>query len=230
MGPAVGWGAGTALSWESMEWDGTSAEPEDRAVERRQAWRRMRWRMRGAWQWPTFFVMTLVDGAILSLLPFYADGPGGLVPGVLLAGFLNLLAVAVLAPLCGRLLRRRRPDLPRLVASNYAGTALLTAFGVLLAIGGVLHRPATAASERDRLAVLGSVHDFVLTQQPSLSSRLSATDLMQVEPRLYRACVPKPQPRRWMCLFVSTDQAPPGITRDHDEEANDAYRVHGGFR
>jgi hypothetical protein len=33
-----------------------------------------------------------------------------------------------------------------------------------------------------------------------------------------------------MCLFVSTDQSPPGIRRDPDQEANDAYRVHGGFR
>jgi hypothetical protein len=223
-------GARNRIILGSMEWDGTSAEPQDRFAERRQAWRRLRWRMRGAWQWPTFFAMTLVDGAVLSLLPFYGDGPGGMVPGVLLAGFLNLLAVAVLAPLCGLLLRRRRPDLPRLVASNYAGTALLTAFGVLLVVGGVLHLPATAATERDRRAVLASVHDFVLTQRPALSSRLAATDLMQVEPRLYRACVPKPQPRRWMCLFVSTDQTPPGVTRDHDQEANDAYRVHGGFR
>jgi hypothetical protein len=222
----MGWGL--RLGW--MQQHGISAEPEDRLAEGRQAWRRMRWRMRGAWQWPVFCVLTLVDGAVLATLPFYDAGPGGFVPGLLLAGFINLVAVAVLAPLCGRLLRRRRQDLPRLVASNYAGTTLLAAIAVLLVVGGIAHRPATESAERDRMAVVGSVHDFVLAEQPSLRSRLTAVDVMQVEPTLYRACVPKPQPARWLCLFVSTDQAPPGVTRDHDEESNDVFRVHGGFR
>jgi hypothetical protein len=213
-----------------MQWHRVRAGPEDRLAEGRQAWRRLRWRMRGAWQWPTFVVVTLVDGAVLSALPFYDDGPGGFLPGVLLAGFTNLVAISVLAPLCGHLLRRRRKDLPRLVASNYAGTTLLSAITVLLFLAGLAHRPAEQAGERDRLAVLGSVHAFVLSQQPSLRSRLASTDVMQLEPTLYRACVPKPQPARWMCLFVSTDQAPPGITRDHDEEPNDVFREHGGFR
>ncbi len=190
----------------------------------------MRWRMRGAWQWPTFFAVTLLDAAVLSRLPFYAAGPGGYVPGMLLAGFSNLVLVAVLAPLAGRLLRRRRPDLPRLVAANYAGTALMALLALAFVIGGLVHRPATEADERDRLAVFGSVHAFVVAEQPALSRRLGSTDVLQVEPRLYRACVPKSEPRRWLCLFVSTDQSPPGVTRDHDEEPNDAYRAHGGFR
>jgi hypothetical protein len=219
---------GPRLRLGAMQRRGVSAAPERRA-DRRQAWRRLRWRMRGAWQWPTFFAVTPIDGAVLALLPFYGGGPGGFVPGVLLAGFLNLVAVAVLAPLCGRLLRRRRPDLPRLVASNYAGTALVSLLAVLLVAGGVAHRPAVAADEQDRLRVLVSVHNFVLAEQPALGSRLASTDVLRLESRLYRACVPKPQPRRWFCLFVSTDQAPPGVTRDHDEAANDAYRIHGGF-
>jgi hypothetical protein len=202
----------------------------DELADRRQAWRRMRWRIRGAWQWPTFFAATLLDGIVLALLPFYGDGPGGLVPGVLLAGFANLLAVAVLAPFGGRLLRRRRPDLPLLVASNYAGTALMSTFLVLLVVGGIAHRPTAAADERDRLAAIGSLHHYVLTERPALRRELVATDLLEVEPQLYRACVPRLQPQRWLCLFVHTDQSPPGIRRDPDETPNDGYRVHGGFR
>lgn len=213
-----------------MQRHGVSAQPQGRSATRRQAWRRMRWRMRGAWQWPTFFAATLVDGAVLSRLPFYAAGPGGFFPGVLLAGFANLVLVAVAAPLTGRLVRRRRPDLPRLVASNYAGTALMALLAAAFVIGGLVHRPATEADEQERLAVLGSVHDYVVSEQPALGRRLGATDVLRVEPRLYRACVPKPEPQRWLCLFVSTDQSPPGVTRDHDEEPNDAYRIHGGFR
>jgi hypothetical protein len=198
------------------------------ALLERQAWRRMRWRMRGAWQWPAFFALTLADGAVLALLPFYEDGPGGYVPAVLLAGFLNLGVVAVLAPIAGRLLRRRRPDLPRVVASNYAGTTLLLAVFAVLVAGGIAHRPAEAAGERARAAVVGSMHAFVLSQRPDLSARLGATDVLRLEDGLYRACVPQRTPQRWLCLFVSTAQSPPGITRDHDEHSNESFRAPSG--
>jgi hypothetical protein len=78
--------------------------------------------------------------------------------------------------------------------------------------------------------VLGSVHAFVLSQRPDLSSRLVATDVMRLEDRLYRACVPQRTPQRWMCLFVSTAQSPPGVSRDHDEHSNASYRSLGGFQ
>ena len=55
------------------------------------------------------------------MLPISGDGPGGVLPGVLLAGFANLILIAAVAPLAGHWLRRRRPDLPRVVAQNYAG-------------------------------------------------------------------------------------------------------------
>ena len=94
--------------------------------------RRLRWRLRGAWMWPAFLVLTLVDGVLLVVLPPYEGGPPAVFPGVLLALFANLLTVAVAAPAVGRLLRRRRPDLPRLVAADYAGAALLAALAALL--------------------------------------------------------------------------------------------------
>jgi hypothetical protein len=91
---------------------------------------------------------------------------------------------------------------------------------VALLAGGLLHRPAAAAAEEDRAAVLLSVHDYVLTQAPELRDQLAATDALQLEPQLYRACVPRHRRGRWLCLFVSTDQRPPGITRDRDEAPN----------
>jgi hypothetical protein len=206
------------------------AGPAPRLAGRRQAWRRLRWRMRGAWQWPAFFAFTLLDGAVLALLPFYGAGPGGYVAGVLLAGFANLVLVAVAAPLAGRVVRRRRPDLPRLVAANYAGTGLVVALGALLLLGGILHRPATRAGEAERQSAVAAMRDFVRAQEPALRGRLSAIDLLEIEPRLYRACVPGMRTQRWLCVFVSTAQAPPGIRRDPDEEPNDVYRIHGGFR
>ena len=79
---------------------------------------RLRWRLRGAWQWPAFGVLTVIDAVLLTRLPFYGEGPGTLVAGLLVAAFANLLAVAVVGPLAGLRLRRRRPDLPKLIADR----------------------------------------------------------------------------------------------------------------
>jgi hypothetical protein len=192
--------------------------------------RRLRWRMRGAWQWPAFALLTVVDALLLTLLPFYEDGPGSVVGGLLIAGFVNLLAVAVIGPLLGLRLRRRRPDLPRPIAADYASTAVLALICAGLLAGGVLHRPAVAAEEADVAAVQASTHDYVLAQAPEYRGGLPAIDAMRVEEDLYRSCVPGPDPRRWLCVFVTTDQSPPGVSADPDQAPNAAYRMHGGFR
>jgi hypothetical protein len=193
-------------------------------------WPRLRWRMRGAWQWPTFAALTLLDAVLLVELPFYDGGPGTLLAGLLLAGFANLFAVAVLAPLAGRRLRRRRPDLPRLVANDYAGTAALVVVATLLLIAGLLHRPVVVDEREDLAAAVAAAHSYVLVQEPGYGPRLSGTDTMRVEDDLYRTCVPSGDPRRWLCLFVTTDQRPPGVTLDGDRAPNSTYRRHGGFR
>jgi len=186
--------------------------------------------MRGAWQWPAFVAFTVVDGVLLSELPFYDRGTGSVVGGMLLAGFVNIIAIAVLAPLAGRRLRRRRPDLPRLVASDYAGTALLAAFSVALLIGGLLHRPALAAEREELAAVAVATRQYVVAQAPEYERGVGSIDVLRVEDDLYRSCVPGADPGRSLCLFVNTTQMPPGVTLDGDRAPNSAYRRHGGFR
>jgi hypothetical protein len=189
----------------------------------------MRWRMRGAWLWPTFIVLTLAEGVVLELLPIAGDGPGGVVPGVLLAGFANLIAVATLAPFLGRALRRRRPDLPRTVADNRAGTALLCAIAVAIVGLGLLHRPSVVAAEDDLRAQAAAVHDYVVSQAPAYHGGIALADPMKLEDDLYRTCVPGDDPKRWLCLYVNTDQRPAGVTLDKDRAPNSTYRRHGGF-
>src|SRR4051812_11035160 len=100
-------------------------------------WTRLRWRMRGAWQWPAFIALTVAEAVLLDVLPVWGDGVGGFVPGLLLAGSLNLVVVALVAPLVGMALRRRRRDLPRTIASDYAGTVLLGLLFAGLVAGGL---------------------------------------------------------------------------------------------
>ena len=190
---------------------------------------RLRWRLRGAWQWPAFMALTLLDAVVLVALPPYFGAPENLFPGVLLAGFANLLAIIVLAPPLGLWLRRRRPDLPRLVASNYAGAALLAAISVLLVSGGLLHRSAVRAEEAREQAVAGAMHAYVAEQAPEHRGSLGPIDAIRLDDDYYRACVPGDDARHWLCLFVSTDQQPPGVTRDTEEVPNSSYRPYGGF-
>jgi hypothetical protein len=182
--------------------------------------RRLRWRLRGAWQWPAFVALTLADGIVLTVLPFYSGGPDWVLGGVLLAGFLNLLVVAVLAPALGRLVRRRRPDLPRLVASDYAGAWLLSAIFVGLVVGGLLHRGAAAAESDDEQAVGVAVQRYVAAHAPQYAGSLDAIDARRLESDYYRACVPSGDERRWLCLFVKTDRRPVALVPDPDRTGN----------
>jgi hypothetical protein len=190
---------------------------------------RLRWRMRGAWLWPAFFGLTALDGILIAVLPPYEDAPSGVLGGALLAGFANLALIAVAAPLAGRLVRRRRADLPRFIATDYAGTALLCALAAVLLAAGLAHRPAVAAERDDEAAVYAAVHGYVLAQAREFRGGLGAVDALRLEEDSYRACVPGPDPRRSLCLYVDTDQRPAGVRRDPSMEPNSAFRVWGGF-
>jgi hypothetical protein len=185
--------------------------------------------MRGAWLWPVFVGLTLADGFLLHALPPYDAVPDDLYGTTLLAGFANLAAVALVAPLVARRVRRRRPDLPKAIAENYTGTALVVAVSAVMLATGLAHRPAIAAEDADRAAQLAAVHGYVETQEPGFRRFLSLADTLRIDDDLYRTCVPGPDPKRPLCLVVSTDQSPPGVRRDMDRAPNSAYRVHGGF-
>lgn len=175
---------------------------------------RLRWRMRGAWLWPAFFGLTVADGLLITLLPPYDWTPPGLVGGLLLAGFANLLLLAVAAPFAGRLLRRRRRDLPRPVAFDYAGTALFCALTAILAVAGIAHRPAVAAEADDAAALSAAVHAYVMEQAPEWAGGLERVAVREYAPEVFRVCVPGADPTKALCLLVDTDRRPARVTRD----------------
>lgn len=181
---------------------------------------RLRWRMRGAWQWPTFAALTLAEGVTLQVLPISGRGPAGLVPALLLATALNLVVVAALAPLSAALVRRRRRDLPHPIAADYCGTTLLALlFAGLLAAGAVNHS-AVEREQRDRAASAVAAAGYVHTQARDYLGTLGQATTLRVEPGMYRTCVPGGDPERPLCLFVNTDQSPPGVTRDRERVPN----------
>ena len=192
---------------------------------------RLRWRMAGAWLWPAYLVLTPLEAVVLTRLPFYGtDGPGTFVGALLLAGFLNLVLIAAVAPLLGRWLRSRRRDLPRVVASDVAGARLLVAGFVALVVAGLVHRPQVAEAERDYASQFVAVRDYVRTQAPEYGDGLPLLDALRLDEDVYRSCVPSDDPRKWLCLVVETDQHPAGVRRDGDQAPNSVYRMHGGFQ
>ena len=193
-------------------------------------WRsRLRWRMRGAWLWPAFFGLTLLDGLVIWQLPPYDGAPPGPVGGILLAGFANLLLIALVAPLVARRLRRVRADLPKVVAVDYAGTALVGMLAVVVVAAGLVHQPAIAAREDARTAAVAAVRERVRLAEPQFAPGLGAEDVLELQPGSYRVCVPGPDPERWLCHIVDVDRDPPRVIRDDSMEPNSSLRTVGGF-
>ena len=183
-------------------------------------WRsRLRWRLSGAWQWPTFTILTAVNAVVLARLPF-SGGRANLLGCVLAAGLLNLIVIAVVPRMGGWLVRRRRPHLPREVAADQAGTVGLVALCVVLIVGGLLHRPALTANDDMAATVIREARIFAAHRAPARYLPLHGSDTVQQGPHLFRTCYSGPDPRRDFCVFIRTDE-PALIKRvDPDQRPN----------
>jgi hypothetical protein len=182
---------------------------------------RLRWRTRGATQWPAFATALVVVAVLLHVLPPAGDHGAAPIPALLLSGFLCLVVVAVAAPLAGIWLRRRRPGLPRVVADDQAATALLAVLVALVVALGLLHRPAVQAADDALGAQAVQARRYILANAPArFHANVDRLDTWKQAEDLYRTCVPGPDPRRAFCVLVNTDQSPPGVVRDPDQRPN----------
>jgi hypothetical protein len=163
-------------------------------------------------------------------LPIAGAGTGW-VPALLLAGCLNIAAVALLGALGGLVLRRARPSLPKVVADDYAGSIALGVLALTFVTAGLVHRP-ELATERD------AFHDQSVAVRRWVSSHgdafaqahVALADSLRIDRDLYRTCIPTPDPRRDLCLIVDTSASPPGVRRDDNREPNASLNSRGGFR
>jgi hypothetical protein len=190
---------------------------------------RLRWRRRGAWQWPAFAVLTVVDAVIVHELPLAGDRTAGWIPALLLAAFFNLIAVGVFAPLAGAFVRRRRADLPAIVARDRAGTTALMGVTVVLLAVGLAHRPDREAHREQLGQVSLAVRRYVAHQaQPRYRSHIDEITMVRLGD-IYRSCVPGGVDGRSLCLFVDPGQSPPGIRVDPNPAPNATF-VHDFVR
>ena len=197
---------------------------------RRHGLRRLRWRMSGAWLWPTFVVAIVLEMGLLHWLPI-AGRSSGWIAALLLAGSLNLIAIVVIGGVGGVVLRRRRGDLPKVVADDYAGLVALAFVGSAFLAAGIVHRPALQAEQEAFSAQSLATRLWVRNNGDAIArAHVDAADSVLIDTDLYRTCVPELDPKRWLCLIIDTSRRPPRVKRDHSRESNASQNPRGVFR
>lgn len=192
-------------------------------------WPRLRWRLRGAWMWPAFVALSLAEGAMLHELPI-AGSSMPVLGGILLAAFLNLIGVALGGPLVGYLVRRRRRDLPKVVAENYAGTALVATIAIALLAAGLAHRPTVLAHRQADADQLRAASVWVMRNgPPAARANLGELSSLRLSATLFRTCVPDGTPRQALCLYVSTATSPPRVRVDPSRVPDDRFAAPGAY-
>ncbi len=189
--------------------------------------RRLRWRRRGAWQWPAFVALTVGDAVLLHLLPIGGGGTG-LYAALLLGMFFNLVAVAGAGPLIGLALRRRSPQLPKVVAADRGGTIALVGTTLILAGFGIAHRGALRAEHDGFVAQSYAMRVYVAHQaDPQYQRNITRADSVRLGDDLYRTCVPGADPRRALCLIIDVSTSPPGVKLDSSHAPNTTFAPYG---
>ena len=193
---------------------------------------RLRWRLRGATQWPAFVVLTLLDGVVLDRLPPVATTGLNFIEGVLIATFANLVLIGVLAPFLARRLSRRArlapvaggaplPEAEQDVLRDRTATALLGIGLLACIVSGLANRPVivseTEATERAAVAV----RDFVRHMDNSeLDRNLETANTVKFGEGIFRTCIARDDRNSFYCLKVDTTSEPTRVTRDPSGEPN----------
>ena len=164
---------------------------------------RARWRWSGAWLWPVFVVAAVLDGVIAHTRPFIGDSQsffGGVLAGLIL----NLLAVLFFSGGLGRLLRRRRTDLPTSVARNYGGTFAVVGVSVMFAAIGLARHDGIADRQRALPDAVVRAEAYIGDHAPAtFRADTTRTDTFTIQPgTMYRTCVPSQNRRRSYCVIV----------------------------
>lgn len=182
--------------------------------------RRARWRMSGAWGMPVFALTTIAGAVVVSTRPIAGESID-VVGAFLLCGFANLAVLAMLAPAGGWWLRRHRPQLPRGVAADRAGSLLM--LGLLATFGGLgaLHHGAVLEAAAADARELGAVRTYLHHQAPPQYVRnIGRESVWKQSDSLYRTCVPGDDPDKHLCLYVDVSGPSPTITVDPDQRPN----------
>jgi hypothetical protein len=168
---------------------------------------RLRWRRRGAWLWPAFVAATLADAALGHAFPPAGDAES-IIGAAIIGLVFNLIAVILLSRPLGMLLRRRRHDLPTLVARDYGGTTAVTAITLVLLTAGLVHHETVMSHESAQRDAVARAQAWIGDRAPAEFRRdvgYVSTFAIQAG-RIYRECVPSRRTARTYCVVVDESQ------------------------
>ncbi len=192
---------------------------------------RLRWRLRGATQWPAFVACTLIEALVLDRLPpVGTEGPNPLNPvsGLLIATFANLVLIGALAPFLAKRLAARARVAPsgvseaeREVTRDRIATVLLGVGVLACLVAGLANRPVIVSETRATEEAAVAVRDFVRhTGDGELTRNLETANTARLGEGFFRTCIARDDRRRFFCLFIDTEETPAKITRDPSAEPN----------
>ncbi|HMJ94883.1 MAG TPA: hypothetical protein VK486_03475 [Thermoleophilaceae bacterium] len=193
---------------------------------------RVRWRLRGAWMWPTFIAITLLDGLIMWRLPPVGGGVDP-IPALLIATFGNLVLIAAVAPWLARRTWRRRPAAepgapPRAqleVLTDRIGTGLLLATVIGVTTAGLAARPLVVSETKETERNANAFRDFILQRgDQELIRNLETANTIELGDTLFRTCVARDDRRRYFCTLIDVNRHPPEIDVDPSAEPNSTYK------
>jgi hypothetical protein len=183
---------------------------------------RVRWRLRGAWMWPTFVVITLLDGLIMWRLPPIGTGVDP-VPAILIATFGNLVLIGAVAPWLARRIWKRRPAAepgapPRAqleVLTDRIGTGLLLATVVGTIAAGLAAKPLVVVETEARERAAKELYRYVAAHGPAeLRRNVDASDTRRLADGYFRTCVPHDDREGWTCFFVDARKPDTKVIQD----------------
>jgi len=189
---------------------------------------RLRWRFRGAWQWPAFAVLTVADALVLHALP--PIGTAIDIPlGLIVASFANLFLVGAVAPFFAkRLAERERSAHPEgreelhtpfeVILDRTASTVLVIgAFGLVAAGLGNRQTVVSETKATERNAEL--VRQFVLDHgNAEVTRNLDNANTKRLGEGFFRTCVNLDDRTKAFCMYVDTRAG--SVRPDPDQTPN----------
>jgi hypothetical protein len=172
--------------------------------------RRLKWRLRGAWMWPTFAILTVAEGFVMHEWPPIGTRIPDVVIGSIIALFGNLFLVGVVAPWLSRRLIDRdrlagRERFPPEVYLDRTAIAVLAVGAVgVLAAGLANLRVSTA--ETDALKEAGDRAQAYVNAHADdeIKDRLNGANSARLGEGFFRVCVPRIDATKQYCMFVDT--------------------------
>jgi hypothetical protein len=168
-------------------------------------WARLRWRLRGAWLWPAFALLMVIDAVVGHELPPQGDSQSW-ASAWLVAVLAMLIGVVVLSGAVGLVIRRLRTDMPRVVARDYAGTAVIVIVSAALLGAGLAHRPAINADRAALQEAVARAQAWIGDRAPpAFRSEIRDTNTYVIQAgSVYRTCVSDRSHTRTYCVVVHT--------------------------